>query len=205
MTHPSASAPPSWWQEFWSENDLCLYGEAAVEAANLDGWPVFPAFTTDRPRVPVLIELGENWIIEQMQVPYQRFIQDFDFQQEVRRACAAMVMADIGLHMKPYVHSSSLLHGSVYGNPIEYPDYSTPWLRPIIHSPQDIKPLIAPHGENRSGPGWPGAVVRFLPQGAELSLPDAHSARSNLRAWPCYHTELPVRHQQLHALSLRCA
>jgi len=143
MTHPSASAPPSWWQEFWSENDLCLYGEAAVAAENLDDWPVFPAFTTDRPRVPVLIELGENWIIEQMQVPYRRFIQDFDFQQEVRRACAARMMIDIGFHMKPYVHSSSLLHGSVYGNPIEYADDSTPWLRRVIHSPKDIKPLIA--------------------------------------------------------------
>ncbi|HOG47795.1 MAG TPA: uroporphyrinogen decarboxylase family protein [Anaerolineae bacterium] len=128
-----------WWREFWAENDRCLYGDAAGG----DERPVFPAFTTQRPRVPVLIELGEDWIIQRMGVSYRRYIEDFEFQQEVRAACAALLMADIGLHLKPKVDSSSLLHGSVYGNPIEYPEDSTPWLKHIIRSADDIKPLMA--------------------------------------------------------------
>jgi uroporphyrinogen-III decarboxylase len=135
-------APLSWWRDFWAENDVCLYGEKAADAKSLDDWPVFPGFTTARPRVPVLIEPGENWIIEQMHADYRRFIEDFDYQQEVHRACAAKVRRDIGLRVKPYVHSSSLLHGSVYGNPIEYPEDSTPWLQHIIRCPEDIRRLI---------------------------------------------------------------
>ncbi len=52
-------------------------------------------------------------------------------------------MGDIAFHLKPKVDSSSLLHGSVYGMPIEYPKDSTPWLTHIIHSPEDVKALIA--------------------------------------------------------------
>ena len=35
-----------------------------------------------------------------------------------------------------------LLHGSVYGMGIEYPEDSTPWLAHIIHSVRDIPPLM---------------------------------------------------------------
>jgi len=131
-----------WWEEFWAENDVCLYGHAvAIEAR--DSEPVQPAFTVGRPRVPVLVELGEDWIIQRMGASYRRFIQDFEYQQTVRQACAERLQAEIGYHLKPMVHSSSLLHGSVYGNPIEYPEDSTPWLGKIIHGPEDIRPLIA--------------------------------------------------------------
>ena len=142
MSDRHKPASLSWWRDFWAENDLCLYGGKAAGSDCLDDWPISPAFTTDRTRVPVLIEPGENWIIEQMQVPYRRFIQDFEFQQEVHEACAARVLRDIGLRIKPHVHSSSLLHGSVYGNPIEYPEDSTPWLGQLIHCPDDIRRLI---------------------------------------------------------------
>jgi len=130
----------AWWRAFWAENDRCLYGDQP--AALGDARPVRPAFTTARPRVPVLVELGEDWIIHRMAAPYRRFIQDFEFQQQVRAECAARLMAEIGYHLKPMVHSSSLLHGSIYGNPIAYPEDSTPWLGHIIHTPADIAPLI---------------------------------------------------------------
>lgn len=143
MSESNELAPLSWWQAFWTENDRCLHGEAASQAENLDNWPVFPRFTTDRPRVPVLVELGEDWIIDRMGVSYRRYIQDFDFQQQVRDACAERLLAEIGFRLKPKVDSSSLLHGSIYGNPIHYPENSTPWLGHIVHSLEDIPPLMA--------------------------------------------------------------
>ena len=142
-----AEEPLDWWRGFWAENDRCLYGNLAQPGACSDNWPVRPAFTTKRPRVPVLVELGEDWIIAHMGgrtgVSYRHFIQDFDFQQQVHEACAARLKAEIGFSLKPKVDSSSLLHGSVYGHPIEYPEDSTPWLERIIHSADDIRPLIA--------------------------------------------------------------
>jgi uroporphyrinogen decarboxylase len=145
MTTPGLShaASAQWWLDFWAENDRCLFGDAVTAAETTDDWPVFPAFTADRPRVPVLVELGEDWIIERMGLSHRRYFQDFDYQQQVRRGCAEKLMADIGFHLKPKVDSSSLLHGSVYGNPIKYPQDSTPWLEHIVHSPEDIEPLIA--------------------------------------------------------------
>lgn len=135
------AADLAWWRSFWAENDRCLFGE--VPAAGIDALPVRPAFTTDRPRLPILVELGEDWIVDKMGVSYRRFIQDFDFQQEIRDACAARLEAEIGYRLKPKVDSSALLHGSVYGLPIEYPEDSTPWLKHIIGGRDDIKALIA--------------------------------------------------------------
>lgn len=132
-----------WWQQFWQENHRCLYGEMPARDLDIGNLPIRPAFNSKRSRVPVLIELGEDWIVGQMGVSYRRYIQDFDFQQHTRAACAAKLMADIGFYLKPKVDSSSLLHGSVYGNPIEYPDDSTPWLGHLIHTPEDIATLIA--------------------------------------------------------------
>ncbi len=131
-----------WWQDFWAENDRCLYGNAVTAADTIDDLPVFPAFTTDRPRIPVLVELGEDWIIDRMGAAYHRFIQDFAYQQQVRQACTKKLMADIGFYLKPKVDSSSLLHGSVYGNPIEYPKDTTPWFEHIVHGPEDMKALL---------------------------------------------------------------
>jgi hypothetical protein len=45
-----------------------------------DGWRAPTSyFTTHRPRVPVLVELGEDWIVGRMGASYRRYIQDFDF------------------------------------------------------------------------------------------------------------------------------
>lgn len=142
MTEVGDLLPLSWWQEFWAENDRCLYGDTAVLDGNLENQPIFPAFTSDRSRVPVLVELGEDWIIDFMGVSYRRYIQDCHFQQQVREACAERLLAEIGFRLVPKVDSSSLLHGSVYGNPIRYPQDSTPWLARIIRCPEDIPPLI---------------------------------------------------------------
>lgn len=129
-----------WWRAFWTENDRILYGDA--DPALGDARPVRPAFSAARSRVPILVELGEDWIIDRMGADYRRYIQDFDYQQQVRDACAAVLMDDIGLHLKAKVDSSSLLHGSVYGMTIEYPSDSTPWLNHLIHGPEDITRLI---------------------------------------------------------------
>ncbi len=131
----------AWWRAFWAENDRCLYGES--NPALGDARPVRPAFSPARSRVPILVELGEDWIIERMGAEYRRYIQDFGYQHRVRDACAAILLDEIGLHLKAKVDSSSLLHGSVYGMTIEYPAESTPWLNHIIHGPEDIKQLIS--------------------------------------------------------------
>lgn len=165
--------PGDWWRSFWAENDHCLSGHLAQPGACPDNWPVRPAFTTERPRVPILVELGEDWIIDhmggRMGVSYRRYIQDFDFQQQVREACAARLEAEIGFHLKPKVDSSSLLHGSVYGHPIEYPEDSTPWLEHIIHSANDIRPLIA--RMERVDPAQAGLVPWFVNSYRKLNRP----------------------------------
>jgi len=130
-----------WWRAFWTENDRSLYGDA--DAALGDARPVRPVFSAAHARVPILVELGEDWIIDRMGAEYRRYIQDFGYQQQVRDACAAVLMDDIGLHLKAKVDSSSLLHGSVYGMTIEYPADSTPWLNHILREPEDIRRLIA--------------------------------------------------------------
>lgn len=130
-----------WWRAFWTENDRCLYGD--LDPALGDARPVRPAFTTNRSRVPVLVELGEDWIIERTSASYSRYIREFEYQQAVRDLCAATLMADIGFHLKAKVDTSSLLHGSVYDMPVAYPEDSTPWLEHIIRSIDDVKPLIA--------------------------------------------------------------
>jgi uroporphyrinogen decarboxylase len=132
-----------WWQNFWAENNRCLYGNALAGNPCTDNLPITPTFTTKRSRAPVLIELGEDWIIGRMGVSYRRFIQDFEFQQQTRTACAEKLMTDIGFYLKPKVDSSSLLHGSIYGNSIEYPENSTPWLKHLVRDKEDITALIA--------------------------------------------------------------
>jgi len=158
----------SWWKEFWAENDICLYGRPmALDAC--DNEPVYPAFSASRPRVPVLIELGEDWIIQHTGASYRRFIQDLDYQQAVRQSCAERLRSDIGYHLKPMVHSSSLLHGSIYGNPIEWPEDSTPWLTRVIQSPDDIRPLIA--RMERVDPARAGLVPWFVASYRKLGRP----------------------------------
>ncbi len=130
-----------WWRAFWEENDRCLHGEQ--DQSLEDARPVRPAFSAARARVPVLVELGEDWIVWRTDTWYGRYIQDFEYQQGVRDWCAALLMDDIAFHLKAKVDSSSLLHGSVYGMTIEYPKDSTPWLNHMIHGPEDIKRLIS--------------------------------------------------------------
>ncbi|MFA6505852.1 MAG: uroporphyrinogen decarboxylase family protein [Treponemataceae bacterium] len=140
-----APADKEFWTRFWEENDVCLYGAEAGSRnglSSVDALPVRPSFTTRKPRVPVLIELGEDWIIDKTGSDYRRYILDPVYQRNARDACAKILMDDIGFHLKPKIDTSSLLHGSVYGNPIEYPEGSTPWLGHIVHGPEDIRKLI---------------------------------------------------------------
>jgi len=59
----------AWWRSFWAENDRCMY--RIVPPAGVANLPVRPAFTTARSRVRVLVELGEDWIVERMGGSYQ--------------------------------------------------------------------------------------------------------------------------------------
>ena len=161
------AADLAWWRAFWAENDRCLYGD--VPAAGIDALPVRPAFTTDRPRLPILVELGEDWIVDKMGASYRRFIQDFIYQQETRDACAGRLKAEIDYHLKPKVDSSALLHGSIYGLPVEYPEDSTPWLKHIIHSSEDIKDLI--HRMERTDLAQAGLVPWFVESYRRLNRP----------------------------------
>jgi uroporphyrinogen decarboxylase len=156
-----------WWHDFWKENNGCLYGaqhrldNRDPGAAVLDSLPVRPAFTTERPHVPVLVELGEDWIIDRCGADYRRYILDHDYQQATRERCTALLLDEIGFRLKPKVDTSSLLHGSVYGNPIEYPEGSTPWLGHFLRTPEDIRRLIARmQTENLSRAGLVPEFVR---------------------------------------------
>jgi len=148
----NASFTVSGWEAFWEENERC-----------------FVPFSTAKLRVPVLVELGDDWILNKMGANYRRYYLDFDYQQEVRQACAAEVRKAIGLILKPKVDSASLLHGSIYGGEIVYPEDSTPWLKPVIHSEADIRPLI--ERMERTDPLQAGIVPWFLGCYAKLGVP----------------------------------
>jgi uroporphyrinogen-III decarboxylase len=141
--------PRSFWNGFWKTNNACLYGADCAfdnhdaRASRIDPLPARPAYSTAREHIPVLVELGEDWIIDRMGADYRGYILDFDYQSSVRKACEAVLLEDIGFRLKPKVDTSSLLHGSIYGNRIEYPEASTPWLAHLVREPADVKKLIA--------------------------------------------------------------
>jgi uroporphyrinogen decarboxylase len=136
------------WDDFWAANNASLFGSAYAfdnrdpRARDLDELPIRPAYSMERPQVPVLVELGEDWIIGRTGAEYRRYILDFEYQSSVRRECEALLLEDIGFRLRPKVDTASLLHGSIYGNPIEYPPDSTPWLGHVLRGPADVKRLI---------------------------------------------------------------
>ncbi len=155
------------WKEFWRINTISLYG--GEPTGPIDALPVRPSFDRNKPRIPVLIELGEDWIIQKMGVSYKRYIQDADFQQEIRRACAVQLKQDLEFYLKPKVDTASLLHGSIYGNPILYPEDSTPTLEPILHTAEDVKALI--HRMEETDLSCAGLVEEFVRRYKELGKP----------------------------------
>jgi len=166
------------WSDFWRVNNGCLYGEAYAldnrdpAASVLDSLPVRPAYTTKRPHVPVLVELGEDWIVDRTGADYRRYILDFGYQVSVREACGKLLLDDIGFRLKPKVDTSSLLHGSVYGNPIRYPEGSTPWLDHIVRSADDVRKLIT--DMEQADLASAGLVTEFVRRYTALGRPYAH-------------------------------
>ncbi|HOV64268.1 MAG TPA: uroporphyrinogen decarboxylase family protein [Spirochaetia bacterium] len=164
--------------DFFKENNRCLYGpgyelafdEPGIE--RIDALPVRPLASDERPHVPVLIELGEDWIIEKTKSDYRRYILDYDYQLAVREHCARLLGEEIGFYLKPKVDTSSLLHGSVYGNPIEYPEGSTPWLTHIIKDRDDIRKLI--DRMEKTDLAQAGLVPEFVRRYRRLGKPYAH-------------------------------
>ena len=158
-THGFLPDSRDFWKDFWQVNTVSLYGFMPDEA--IDDLPIRPSFDRNKPRVPVLIELGEDWIIQKMGVSYRKYIQDGEYQQEVRSACAARLKQDLEFYLKPKVDTASLLHGSIYGNPIQYPEDSTPTLEPILHTVEDVKALMRRmEGIDLSQAGLVGEFVR---------------------------------------------
>ncbi len=132
-----------WWLRFWKANNRILYGSEFLTHGNGDSLlPCSIPSVDSSLRIPVLIELGEDWIIHYTGANYRRYIQDFEYQQVIRKECTKRLDETIGFRLKPKVDTSSLLHGSVYGNDIKYPENSTPWLEPLLNGVEDIKPFI---------------------------------------------------------------
>jgi len=132
-----------WWLQFWEANDRTLYGTEFLNHGNGDSLlPCSSSSGDSSLQIPVLIELGEDWIVHYTGSNYRRYIQDIGYQQGVRKECAMRLDETIGFRLKPKVDTSSLLHGSVYGNDIKYPENSTPWLEPLLRGIEDIKPFI---------------------------------------------------------------
>ncbi len=170
--------PNSFLRDFFAENNGCLYGPDYAlpcddeRIAGTDALAIRPSPSSERPHVPVLIELGEDWIIDKTGANYRRYIIDNDYQTAVRKQCAALLAEDIGFYLKPKVDTSSLLHGSVYGNPVEYPEDSTPWLGHLIRDGQDIRKLI--ERMERTDLAGAGLVPEFVRRYKKLGRPYAH-------------------------------
>ena len=159
-------------------NNACLYGpeneldNRDPRVSALDDLPVRPAYTTKRAHVPVLVELGEDWIIDRTGANYRRYILDHEYQTAVRKDCEALLLEDIGFRLKPKVDTSSLLHGSVYGNPVEYPEGSTPWLGHVIREPGDFRKLLA--AMEKADLSKAGLVPDFVRRYRALGRPYRH-------------------------------
>jgi len=112
---------------FWRENARC-----------------FAPFSTDKPRVPVVFHLGEDWIKSTKQVyPHDRYYLDHDYQQEVRLACGEIARARLGREIGPGIDLGSPLYASLFGGRVVFPENAPPWIEPVVDDPpRDIPPLI---------------------------------------------------------------
>jgi len=114
-------------QAFWRENARCV-----------------ERFSTNKPRVPVVFHLGEDWIKSVMNVyPHDRFYLDHDYQQTVRLACDRIAQERLGRRIGPGIDLGSPMYASLFGGRVVFPETAPPWIEPVIHDPRrDIPPLI---------------------------------------------------------------
>jgi len=122
-----------WVKEFWAENDRC-----------------FAPFSTDKPRVPVSLHLGEDWIKWRMGIKnHRRFHLDFDYQQEVRLACGEISERELGIPIGPGINLGSVLYSSLFGGKVIWPEDTGPWIEPVIEDPVQDVPVLIRHMERK--------------------------------------------------------
>lgn len=116
---------------FWEENELC-----------------FKPFSTDKPRVPLLLPLDDHFLIEEMGVESTiRYYQDKSYQLELSRQCNDRIEPILGKRFysekdEPgsYLNRFEVIMGARW----VLTEGGTPWLEPCeIEDVEDLKRLIA--------------------------------------------------------------
>ena len=106
-------------QAFWQENALC-----------------FDPFSTQKPRVPVVYHLGEDWIKSTMDVhPHDRFYLDHEYQQRLRLRCDAIAREKLGRSIGPGIDLGSPMYASFFGGQVVFPENAPPWIEPVVLDP----------------------------------------------------------------------
>ncbi|NCO35059.1 MAG: hypothetical protein AUJ92_11850 [Armatimonadetes bacterium CG2_30_59_28] len=111
--------------KFWKENERC-----------------FGRFDRNKPRTPVSLSLGEDFIKWRMGVTdHPRYYLDFDYQQQTRLACGKLTQEHIGLAMGPGINLGTTIE-SIFGGEVFFPPNAPPWIKPAVETIEDAKRLL---------------------------------------------------------------
>jgi len=111
-------------EAFWEENRLCFK---------------FPS--TDKPRVPVSIGFGGDWICEFLKIPMDKYHSDYVVQQNARLRAGEITKREVGLGIGPGIDFGVVMDASIYGGKIIYDESSPPWIAPVVLEPKDVYKL----------------------------------------------------------------
>ncbi|MBI4024375.1 MAG: hypothetical protein HY360_05300 [Verrucomicrobia bacterium] len=112
-------------KEFWEVNACC-----------------FGRFDVAKPRTPVSLSIGEDFIKWRMNVQdHARFYLDFDCQQQTRLACGKLTREHIGFDIGPGVNLGTTME-SIFGGEVYFPPNAPPWIKPVAETLDEAKALL---------------------------------------------------------------
>ncbi len=114
---------------FWAENEASLARP----------------FSTDKPRVPVVVSVDDHWLIQEMRLPSTvRYYQDVAYREEAHRACNRRTLAALGRAFFPeeVFPAPPRRIEEVFGSEIVLTEGGTPWLQPRVETIDDLKATL---------------------------------------------------------------
>ena len=94
-------------------------------------------------RTPFTLVFVEDWIKWKMSVAdHARYYTDLRFQRDLRTRCGEHTARVVGLPLNPAVNLGSTIFASLFGGEILYTKHSSPWIRPVIAEPSDVRSLL---------------------------------------------------------------
>lgn len=114
------------YEEFWRENRVC-----------------YKPFSTDKPRAPLHIGVGEDLIKSLAGVSdHRRFYLDYKYQMECHQRAGEILHEELGMSLQPRICQGSVVNASIFGGEVVFPDNAPPWIRPVVTSIADLPDFI---------------------------------------------------------------